>query len=273
MRMKDLLSNCSSVHSLLRMSAILLTGLIVIGLVVALAQGETRNTAPAPPATDAVRSHFGAFSTTANPQPSANSTECNLLNSTYVPPVIQQNVTVTFAKVCKLPQFVALVETWGAKNFTVYYGLANGSYTGAYYTESWVSNCSGASFSPSITLCVHEEYWAGNLANNFVSGPFNEVYPATSAGPPLVASSPVSGLTPWLIITVAVVAVAAAAAALVVTSARRRAALNEAMLLAPEVTASSVSPPPGGAAPSAPNTQALVSTARSEPTDTLEDLF
>jgi hypothetical protein len=266
-----------------RAFAILLTGIVVIGVIAAVGMAETRNSVPHHLASRAALLHGGDFSTTASSLSSATSTACALLNSTYIPPAIQQNVTVMFAKVCALPQFVALVQTWGPSNFTLYYSAThcttspgapptNCTYAAVSYAFTWVSNCSGTPYHPNMTQCAHEEYWVGNLTYDVLSGPFSEAYPETYAPHPPPAGSSLSDLAPWLISVVVVIG-AVAAATLVAISVRRRAALNQATLLDSEATGSTGSSPPAGGVPPAPDTTARVYTEDSEPTDTLEDLF
>lgn len=256
-------------------AALLLSGLVVMGMVATLALGETTSFALDSLGMDPALLHTSGTSTAATHLPSSNSTSCGLLTSQSIPRAVYQNVTTMFSEVCQSPQFVSLIIAWGPGNFTMGYATVNGSLTAVAFTVNWASGCDQSYFGQGAVECTYTEYWLGTISNDSITGPYIEEHPATSSGgPQRGASSPLTELSALLILAIAGAGVTVSSALLVANARRRRAALREAVLVAPETT------PTGGAVPLVgevlssqdnPDHPMRVDTERS--TDTLEDLF
>ncbi len=263
------------------MASLVLAGVGITVAIVASGIGMTIG-----PTLDRSRDSSGSFDSIittlhATAPNSENSTACNLLNSTYngttsLPDY--ESVSKMFREICTSPDFIELSQTW-AENFTLSYGTQHG-YGTVFYSFIWVAACSISTYGTGSS-CTYQEYWAGNLTTNNVTGPYIQEEPlvyneggsqGSGAG---TQGGPFSAIDYWLVLAgVAVVVIVAGTALLV----RRHGQAQE-----EELTGSATVGEQAGAGSmnAPPQSATLVSLPREvEPdeavesaTDTLEDLF
>lgn len=84
---------------------------------------------------------------------------------------VSRQVLTMFNQVCAGPLFVALVDEWGAMNFSLGMFANDGGILYANFTEFWYVWSGGQEFSD-------REYWSGNATSGIVSGPYYQSSPA-----------------------------------------------------------------------------------------------
>jgi hypothetical protein len=81
---------------------------------------------------------------------------------------VENTVIIFFWQVCGTPTFISLVDTWGAANVTLDFSV--NSVSGLYFANFsvlWSNWDSGIDY-------VYQEWWAGNLTSDVLSGPYEE---------------------------------------------------------------------------------------------------
>jgi hypothetical protein len=122
-----------------------------------------------------------------------------------------------YPQICGLPAFQALLDRWGASNFS--WGMTSTpTWNVVWLTFDWVAACDNSSLAAEYGGCEYQEYWGANITSGAISGPTMWEGPVTCACP---TSSP-GVANPWTPEIVAVGAVAAVAALGVVAWRRRR---------------------------------------------------
>jgi hypothetical protein len=213
---------------------------------------------------------------------SGNSTACNLLNSTYngttsLPDY--ESVSKMFREVCTSPEFIELSQTW-AESFAISYGTQHG-YGTVFYSFIWLATCSNSTYG-TASSCTYQEYWAGNLTTNNVTGPYIQegptVYnggggPGSGAG---TQSDLFSSTDYWLVLAgVAVVVIVAGTAVFVRRhgQAQDEGLAGSATVGEEQAGAGSMNAPQQPVTSVLPPNQVEADNAAESSTDTLEDLF
>lgn len=129
----------------------------------------------------------------------SNSSYCNLLgayngldSTNYT-----TNVTIIWTKLCVMPQFTSLIDTWGKLVLAYPNNGTNGTWTAmnlSFQTSAtagnplvvsfvvrWIAPCNNASIG--VGDCSFLQYWNGNVSSNDLTGPFASETVAVSTGP------------------------------------------------------------------------------------------
>jgi hypothetical protein len=146
------------------------------------------------------------------------------------------NVTILWGKVCVIPAFVTLIDTWGdlklgwadnnttrawaALNLSFQWGGSDNAPPTVSFVVTWLGPCWNASYVPGP--CANSEYWNGNVTANSVSGPFYEEHiPVYAGATPTPVASGFGSTSLWLFVGIAAVVVVALASVLAVRRTRQ----------------------------------------------------
>ena len=153
---------------------------------------------------------------------------------------VDRQVSQMFWAICQTPEFIALIQNWGASNFSLGFGFQGSSLnvTAAYYGVDWVAGCANPVYAQSGP-CTYTEYWTGNISSGIVTGPVTIQYPDAVGGPAISPASPSFDGIFGVLAALAALLATAAIVVVVVHRARRGQVTQAESVLPPASAASS----------------------------------